>query len=682
MTGIIPHVCKSSDGSQRLRPEGPLYKLVGAANHILPDNPDTPENPDMPDSKVFGDDISHIRLRPKAAAFTDHDCRNCLYLLKTFLFPKTSYLFLQISAVTIYFHEVNDYNKTIRITRQRSLSFWKGFCCLKGNGAALLGKCGFFSQGGLFMKKLLKTLVAASLVGLTAISFAGCGGGGGSKSSAPAAGGGVPKDTIVVGMPVDPETLDPAVTMDNKGWQITYPAYERLVKYKTVNGKASTEVEPSLAKEWKVSDDGLVWTFTLNEGHKFADGSAVDANAVKFSIERVMKMKKGPSDYFKIVKSIEAPDAKTVVFTLDKPFAPFLYTLAVNGSSIVNPKVMEKAKDNDMGTNYLATHTMGSGAYEITSYTPSQSIKLDAQKNYAGKKPAIQHIVFNSIKDPSAQRLQLEKGDIDIAEGIPMDQLDQLKDNKDIKIYDDPSLLTSIVYLNNQKGPTANKVFRQALSYAIDYNSIIEGAVKGKGKQLTAAVPQGMWGRDDSIKGYTYDVNKAKELLAASGENVTEMTLLYSGHAPFDEAEALIIQNNLSQLGIKVNLEKVAWATFRQRADKGDFQMALGTWSPDYSDPQFFLSYWLDSSYWGLPGNRSFYKNDSVDKMLREAEVMTDKDKRTEIYKKVQAIAFDEAPYLFLFQTDVLTPMRANIKGFSYNPMLDSMFDFEALSKS
>lgn len=131
MTGIIPHVCKSSDGSQRLRPEGPLYKLVGAANHILPDNPDTPENPDMPDSKVFGDDISHIRLRPKAAAFTDHDCRNCLYLLKTFLFPKTSYLFLQISAVTIYFHEVNDYNKTIRITRQRSLSFWKGFCCVK-----------------------------------------------------------------------------------------------------------------------------------------------------------------------------------------------------------------------------------------------------------------------------------------------------------------------------------------------------------------------------------------------------------------------------------------------------------------------------------------------------------------------------------------------------------------------
>lgn len=183
---------------------------------------------------------------------------------------------------------------------------------------------------------------------------------------------------------------------------------------------------------------------------------------------------------------------------------------------------------------------------------------------------------------------------------------------------------------------------------------------------------------DFSSKDYAINMDNATTF---ERKNVTEINLLYSGHAAFDEAEALIIQNNLQQLGIKVNLEKVAWATFRQRADKGDFQMALGTWSPDYSDPQFFLSYWLDSSYWGLPGNRSFYKNDEVDSLLREAEVMTDKDGRTAIYKKVQQIAFDDAPYLFLFQTKVLTPMRANIKGFAYNPMLDSMYDFEHLSK-
>ena len=251
-------------------------------------------------------------------------------------------------------------------------------------------------KGGEIMKRLLKAVLTGSLLGLTVLGFAGCGGG----QSGSASGGSVPKDTIVVGMAVDPETLDPAVTMDNKGWQITYPAYERLVKYKVVDGKATTEVEPSLAKSWTVSDDGLTWTFTLNEGHKFADGSPVDAKAVKFSIERVQKMKKGPSDYFKVVKSIEAPDDKTVVFQLAKPFAPFLYTLAVNGSSIVNPKVMDQAKDNDMGSSYLATHTMGSGAYEITSYTPSQSIKLDAQKNYC---------TGQRILDTKSQKLDVKK---------------------------------------------------------------------------------------------------------------------------------------------------------------------------------------------------------------------------------------------------------------------------------
>lgn len=525
------------------------------------------------------------------------------------------------------------------------------------------------------MRQAMKKVVLGALMGAALVSLAGCGGGSAPKTS------GVPKDTLVVGLPKDPETLDPAVTMDNTSWSITYPAYERLVRYKTVDGKASTEVEPWLAKSWDVSGDGLTWTFHLADGHKFADGSPVDAKAVKFSIERVQKMKKGPSDYFKVVESIETPDASTVVFHLKKPFAPFLYTFAVNASGIVNPKVMDQAKDNDMGTSYLATHTMGSGAYEITSYTPSQSIKIDAQKNYAGKAPAISHVIFHIIKDPSAQRLQLEKGDLDIAQGIPMDQIDQLKSNKEIHVYEDPSLLCGLVYLNNQKGPTANKDFRRALSYAIDYKAVIDGAVKGRGEALTSAVPKGMWAKDDSLTGYTYDLNKAKELLAASGENVTEMTLTYSDNKAYNEAEALLIQNNLGKLGIKVNLEKIAWPTFRQRCDKGEYEMALGSWSPDYSDPQFFLSYWLDSSYWGLPGNRSFYKNDSVDTMLREAEVMTDKEGRTAIYKKVQQIAFDEAPYLFLFQTNVLTPMRANIKGYTYNPMLDDMFDFEHMSK-
>lgn len=529
------------------------------------------------------------------------------------------------------------------------------------------------------MKAMKLKLAAAVVAGISVLALAGCGGGsgsaGGSKSN-------IPKDTIVLGLGVDLATLDPAVSMDNKSWQITYPTYERLVRYKTENGKASTDVEGALAKSWTVSDDGLTWTFKLNTGHKFADGSAVDANAVKFSIERVKKVKKGPADYFKMVKSVEAPDPETVVFTLDKPFAPFLYTLAVNGASVVNPKVMEHEQNGDLGSNYLATHTMGSGAYELKDFTPSQKITLDLNKNYSGQAPSIKNVIFNVIKDPSAQRLQLEKGDIDIAEGIPMDQIDQMKSNKDIHVYEDPSLLTSIVYLNNKKDPLSDVKFRQALAYSVDYKGIIEGAVKGRGEQLVTPIPKGMWGRDDSITGYKQDINKAKDLLAqSSGAGTKELTLLYSDNQGFNEAQALLLQNNIKQLGIDVKLEKVAWATFRERVDKGDFDMAMGTWSPDYADPQFFMSYWFDSGYWGLAGNRAFYQNSEVDSILRQAEALTDQNARIDLYKKAQHMVLEDSPYLFLFQTNVLTPMRANIKGFAYNPMLDQMYDFEHMSK-
>lgn len=527
----------------------------------------------------------------------------------------------------------------------------------------------------------MKKLAAGVLAGLAALAVAGCGGGG-EKSGGAAPASKIPKDTMVVGLAVDLATLDPAVSMDNKSWQVTYPAYERLVQYKVENGKASTEVEGALAKSWSVSDDGLVWTFKLNTDHKFSDGTPVDAAAVKFSIERVQKVEKGPADYFKMVKSVEAPDAETVVFTLDKPFAPFLYSLAVNGAGVVNPKVMANEKDGDLASAYLATHTAGSGAYELTEFTPGQKITLAANKNYAGKAPSIRNVIFNVIKDPSAQRLQLEQGDLDIAEGIPMDQIDQMKSNKDVAIYEDPSLLTSIVYINNQKAPTDDVKFRQAIAYSVDYNGIIEGAVKGRGEQLVTPIPKGMWGRDDSITGYKQDINKAKELLAQSGgKDTKELTLLYSDNQGFNEAQALMLQNNIKQLGIDLKLEKVAWATFRERVDKGDFQLAMGTWSPDYADPQFFMSYWFDSGYWGLAGNRAFYKNDEVDKILREAEILTDQNARVDLYKKAQHMVLDDCPYLFLFQTNVLTPMRANIKGFAYNPMLDNMYDFEHLSK-
>ncbi len=513
---------------------------------------------------------------------------------------------------------------------------------------------------------------------MLAACLAGCGGsgsGGGSSNK-------TPKDSLVIGTAYESATLDPAVSMDNGAWAITYPCYDRLVRYKTAGGKASTEVEGSLAVSWKTSPDGLVWTFKLKPEAKFADGSPVDAQAVKFSFDRLMKMKKGPADYFPTLKSVDVVDATTVKFVLSKAFAPFLFTLATNGGSIINPKVEAKAKNGDNATAYLAENTMGSGPYQLKEWARGQHLTLAVNEKYWGKKPTLKTVVFQSIKDASAQRLQLEKGDLDIAQGIPVEQTEELAKNKDIKVGEYPNFLISYLYVNNQKAPLNNVKVRQALSYAMDYKAILDGSVKGKGIAMKGPIPKGMWGYDDSLAGYTTNVEKAKSLLAEAGQKDLTVHLLYSNYKTFWEAEALLIQNSLQKAGIKCELDKVAWATLRDRVDHGNFEICLGSWTPDFADPYMFMNLWYDSSKFGLSGDRSFYKNAKVDELVRKAVDVTDQKERTKLYQQAQKIAVDEAGYILLFQTSTIVPQRANVKGFVYNPMLDNMFNFEDMSKS
>lgn len=486
------------------------------------------------------------------------------------------------------------------------------------------------------------------------------------------------KDKLTVAITADQGTLDPAVTMDNSAWKITYPAYERLVEY----DGASTNVKPGLAKEWKVSADGKTWTFTLNEGHKFADGSVVDAEAVKFSFERLLKIGKGPSEVYSVISQIKVENPNTVTFILKENFPPFLSTLAANYGSIVNPKVMEHEKNGDLGQNYLANNTMGSGAYQLGKWKKGEYIRLDLNP-YSSVKPHFKNVYFKIVGDSSAQRLQLEKGEIDIAEGIPVEQLESVKSMNNVTIIQKPSLLVDYVYINTSKGNASLKDprVRQALNYGIDYKSLIDSVQQGLATQMRGLIPNGLWGYDDQAKQYEYDVDKAKKLLADAGVKNLTLDLLYSDNKTWWETEALAIQANLAEIGVKVNLKKVAYAMSREMIDKGDFDLALGVWSPDFGDPYAFLNYWLDSNNFGLAGNRAFYKNNEVDTLLRKAATINDQAERESIYKKVQDIAIEDAPYILLYQKDFILPMSKKVKGFIYNPMLEGIYNLTEMSK-
>lgn len=491
-----------------------------------------------------------------------------------------------------------------------------------------------------------------------------------------------PADTLVIGKPADPQTLDPGITVDNNDWTITYPAYQRLVAYDVKDGKGLTTVSGQLAESWTVSEDGKVWEFKLKPGAKFSDGADLDAAAVKFSFERLMKLAQGPSEAFPAGLSVEAVDPLTVRFTLPDAFAPFLYTLATDGAGIVNPAVMAHEKDGDLAQGWLAANTAGSGAFMLTSWEKGQSLKLAPNPHYNGTAPALKAVEVRIIPDSSARRLALEAGDLDIAEYLPVDQTEALAKKPGIKVETYPSLLVSYLYLNNQKAPFDKPEVRKAVIAAIDKAAIIDGIMLGQATPLNAPIPQGMWGYDASIPATEWDMAGAKETFAKLGLTGTELTFALAGDRdPAWPMIALAVQANLAEAGVTVKLESSANASYRDRLGAGDFQIAIGNWSPDFADPYMYMNYWFDSAKQGLSGNRSFYSNPKVDELVRAAAVETDQAKREALYQEAQKIAVDDAAYVYLFQKDTQLAMADDVKGYVFNPMLEQIYDFATMSK-
>jgi len=490
----------------------------------------------------------------------------------------------------------------------------------------------------------------------------------------------VPKDMLVIGKAADPQTLDPAVTIDNNDWTITYPSYQRLVKYKTENGKGSTDVEGDLAKSWQSSEDGKVWTFKLHNGAVFDDGTPVTAEAVKLSFERLMRIKQGPSEAYPAGLKIDVIDPQTVRFTLSDPFAPFLYTLANDGASIINPAIL-KTYATDDARSYLAEHTAGSGAYMLQRWQKGQQLILVPNPHFNGNKPSFKRVSVKIISESSARRLQLEKGDLDIADSLPVDQFAALKKQGDVAVYDYPALRVTYLYLNNSKAPLNQPDLRRAVSWATDYKGMVSGILGGNGKQMHGPIPEGMWGYDAGAMQYSLDLTKAKEALGKVSDKPKSLSFLYSDNDPNWEPIALSLQANLQSLGISVKLEKLANATMRERIGKGDYDIAIGNWSPDFADPYMFMNYWFESDKKGLPGNRSFYSNPQVDALLKQAVSTPDQAERTKFYQQAQKTVIDEAAYVYLFQKNYQVGVNKSVKGYVFNPMLEQIFNISDMNK-
>ena len=497
------------------------------------------------------------------------------------------------------------------------------------------------------------------------------------------------KDVLVIGMATsDLISLDPAKAFEFSGVGLISQIYDRLLDFQPGHYDVP---EASLATSWEISDDGRTWTFQLRKDAVFHSGNPLTADDVVYTFQRVVTLKDQPSfilTQFGITPdSVRAIDRHTFQVTLDKQYAGgiFLACLAAGVASVVDAKVVkqhiaktDKYPDGDMGLTWLSTNSAGSGSFVLRQWAKNERVVLDANPAHWANPPKLKRVVLKEINEATSRRLQVEKGDIDIAWELFPDQVKSLQANPDLTIEKFPGTTIYYIGMNVAKGPLADKRVRQAIRHAVNYDGIIDHIMGGAAKAINTFIPEGFAGYTSEIH-YTQDFDKARRLLAEAGyADGFEIAMDTGDQTPNPEL-AQSVQASLGKLGIKVKINKLVSAQLwpKYRAQKHD--MIMARWGPDYNDPhtnaQPFADYTAKQLSW-----RNAYYNDETATLIQQAGSEMDQAKRIAIYRKVNSIIQDDGPYVFLFQPLYQYGVRNDVKGFFPPPTFD-LWKLYAISK-
>jgi peptide/nickel transport system substrate-binding protein len=491
------------------------------------------------------------------------------------------------------------------------------------------------------------------------------------------------KKTLVVVSVKEAVTLDPQVSLDGQSPLIWRAVYEPLLGLKD----DSLEAIPGLAEKWEISSDGTVYTFHLKKGVKFHDGSPFTAGSVKFTLERSMALKKAGAYVLDPVKEIKVLDNHTLQITLNNPVRSFLSAMAgmYSPSWALNPewvkdheiKVEKDGKKvGDWSEKYLYDHMMGTGPYRFVRWDHGQQIVLEKFKDYWGgfTDKHFDRIIIKYIQEPATANLMLQRGEADIAIGLT----DQMKNDlekmtdKGVVVYRHSSLETYYIGLNCQSGPTADVRVRKAIAHAFPYKKYVKENLEGNAKQMVGFVPSTFPGFNSNIPTYSYDLEKAKKLLADAGYPNGGFTIEYVWETGYEwkRPVAEVLQQNLKQLGIKMRIQELNNAAFNALLSNPDSaHHAYGVvWWPFVDSPiDYFWSMTHKDAQASGGWNWVYYDNAEINDRIYQIESILDDTKWYDNVTRIQQILYEEVPYLCLYETDYRIPHRSNLKGFYYN---------------
>ena len=476
------------------------------------------------------------------------------------------------------------------------------------------------------------------------------------------------KTVIIYASLSEMTTCDPSTEFSNSVLWLPL-VYEPLLWYDPIEDKFI----PALAEKWGSKENGSIWIFYLRKDAKFHDGTPVTAQAVAASINRTITLGEGAAYIWEPVKEVKAVDDYTVEFILKYPAPLDKIAAACYAAYIFSPKVVEYAgaenlADPKVAEWFNAGNDVGSGPYKLVKWDPENEVILEKWPDWWGWKlpnypmksdKAPDVFIVKIVKDAVTQERLVLSGDIHIAEYVPLDDIDVIKENPSVQVVSKPCFQNLIMQLNTKKPPLDNPLVRKAIAHAIPYEEIVKVARSDIARVASGILPYGFWGHFDNLT-YTYDLELAKKLLADAGyPNGIPRTLIlvYTAGDIYEKRTSELIAASLSKIGIKVDIRPMSWeeqwalAQSGWENPEGAQDLFIMYWWPDVISPITYLYNLCHSESKAF--NLCYYENSTFDELIMKAYELegTNKEKALQLYYKAQKILYDDVPIVGLWDS-------------------------------
>jgi ABC-type transport system substrate-binding protein len=466
---------------------------------------------------------------------------------------------------------------------------------------------------------------------------------------------GTPGGTLRWGLLRDPIAFDPHINYGASSSSLQGNVYDMLVEY-----DREGNIIGALAESWEASDDGLEYVLNLRQGVVFQDGAAFDAEDVVANFDRIMNEETGASRRAELsnVGSYEATDQYTVTLTLPQPYATLLPVLATDEMAMADKDWLESGVDPTQEMN-------GTGAFILDTFEKEVRYVLVKNPNYWKEGlPYLDSIEQMPIPDDNARMNALRSGEITYAEYVPWQNMAEFAEDDNYTSFKGFDTY-NIVRLNPSRPPLDNKLVRQALNYAIDRDAVIAVAFGGEGEAMTTGLfPQDSpWYHQELEGHWTYDPDRAMELLAEAGVDPSSVTLDFAvATISVHSDTGQVVAQQLEDLGFTVNIIQQDVPTLTERRTTGDYQMMQDGLSLSYPDPDAY-SFYFDIG--GAAYARGVgYENQTLADLLEQGRSEPDPEKRKEIYRQFEEALLDEALWIFILFRPQAEVMAANVMGY------------------